>query len=378
MSLDLDELRFELDELDRDLVALYQKRMNICAKVAQYKIMNNKDILDVKREKEKIASVKGLVSGEYEGFAVEQLYKQIMTASRRYQYHLMGEKKPLKSDVFKEVDILPKTKDKSAKLIYQGIAGSYSNQASVAYFGNQYCLKHENTFEDTIKALIYKDFDYAILPIENSYVGSVIEVYDLLVKYDIYIVAQYIQNINHVLLANKNSDISDIKEVYSHNQALMQCRDFIRNYKFKEIECINTALAALKVKESNDISKAAIASEIAADIYDLKIIKKNIAPDENMTRFIIVSKAPIFLNKASRISLMFELKHKSGALYNILANFIFNGINMLNIESRPIKNKNWQYRFFIDIEGKLSDSNIKNALNSIKEEALNMKIFGNY
>ena len=213
---------------------------------------------------------------------------------------------------------------------------------------------------------------------ENSNSGHILDVYDLLVENDIYIVGEYLQKVNHALLGIKGARICDIKEVYSHPQALMQAHDYIKKNNFLEKACLNTAMAAKEIKDENDFSKAAIASELAADIYNLEILDKNIVGTANTTRFIILSKNAIYKENANRISLMFELKHTSGALYSILANFIFNGINMLNIESRPIKNKEWEYRFFVDIEGRLSDANIINAIAGIKEEAINIKIFGNY
>lgn len=378
MDLDLSKIRQELDEIDKEIVKLYKQRMSTCELVAEYKMKTGKSILDTKREEEKINSVKALLDGEYDKIAIEQLYKQIMVASRRYQYQLLAEKIHFKEEVFKKLEELPKVKDKSAKLVYQGIKGAYSYQATLAYFGKDFTISNVDTFDTAVEKVANGEYDYAVLPMENSNSGHILDVYDLLVENDIYIVGEYLQKVNHALLGIKGARICDIKEVYSHPQALMQAHDYIKKNNFLEKACLNTAMAAKEIKDENDFSKAAIASELAADIYNLEILDKNIVGAANTTRFIILSKNAIYKENANKISLMFELKHTSGTLYSILANFIFNGINMLNIESRPIKNKEWEYRFFVDIEGRLSDANIINAIAGIKEEAINIKIFGNY
>lgn len=376
--MELGKIRAELDKIDKEIIKLYKKRIDMCALVAENKMKTGKAILDTKREEEKIESAKALVDGDYEKIAVEELYKQIMITSRRYQYKLLTEKAYIKDSLFLKVEELPKIKDKSAKLVYQGIEGAYSYQAALSYFGKEFDISHVDTFEAAVQMVLSQKVDYAILPIENSNAGPVLDVYDLLVENDIYIVGDYLQKIDHALLGISGASLKDIKEVYSHPQALMQARDYIKEHNFLERACLNTAMAASQIKKEAKLTKAAIASEISAKIYDLEILDKNIVNTANTTRFIILAKNPIYKENSNKISLMFELKHTSGSLYSSLANFIFNGINMLNIESRPIKNKEWEYRFFVDIEGKLSDANVINAINSIEEEAISIKIFGNY
>lgn len=376
--MELGKIRAELDKIDKEIIKLYKKRIDMCALVAENKMKTGKAILDTKREEEKIESAKALVDGDYEKIAVEELYKQIMITSRRYQYKLLTEKAYIKDSLFSKVEELPKVKDKSAKLVYQGIEGAYSYQAALSYFGKEFDISHVDTFEAAVQMILSQKADYAILPIENSNAGPVLDAYDLLVENDIYIVGDYLQKIDHALLGISGASLKDIKEVYSHPQALMQARDYIKEHNFLERACLNTAMAASQIKKEAKLTKAAIASEISAKIYDLEILDKNIVNTANTTRFIILAKNPIYKENSNKISLMFELKHTSGSLYSSLANFIFNGINMLNIESRPIKNKEWEYRFFVDIEGKLSDANVINAINSIEKEAISIKIFGNY
>ena len=222
--------------------------------------------------------------------------------------------------------------------------------------------------------------DYAVLPIENSSAGIVSENYDLLVEYDNYIVGEQIIRIDHSLMGLPGAKLSDIRTVYSHPQALMQCADFFDDHKeLNQVAVRNTAFSAKKVKDDGDISQAGIASHISADIYGLQVLESCIQNNKNnATRFIIVSAEKICRRDSDRISICFETPHKSGALYHMLAHFIYNGINMLNIQSRPIADKAWEYRFFVDFEGRFSDSAVQIALRGIREEAIALKILGTY
>jgi len=222
--------------------------------------------------------------------------------------------------------------------------------------------------------------DYAVLPIENSSAGAVTHNYDLLIKYHNYIVAETFLSVDHALLGLSEAKEGDIQTVFSHPQALMQCSEFLNaNRDWRQISVENTAVAAKKVFEDGDPSQAAVASEIAGKIYGLKVLKSSVNHNKNnTTRFIILSREPVYREDAAKISISFELPHKSGSLYNMLSNFIYNGVNMMMIESRPILGRNWEYRFFVDIEGNLSDASIQNALKGISEEGSNMRVLGNY
>ena len=197
---------------------------------------------------------------------------------------------------------------------------------------------------------------------------------------DNYIVGEQIIKIDHSLLGVPGAGLSDIKTVYSHPQALMQCSEYLENNRqWNKISLKNTAVSAKKVKDDNDISKAAIASHISADIYGLEVLDECIQNNKNnSTRFIIVSGRKICRKDSGRISICFEIPHKSGSLYHMLSHFIYNGVNMTNIQSRPIQGRNWEYRFFIDFEGKFTDDAVQNALRGLKEETIALKILGTY
>ncbi len=377
MALDLDKIRQELDEIDRQLVALYEQRLKTCDLVADYKIEQSKPVLDAEREEQKLAAVSSLVQSPYDKRAVEELYRQIMTASRRRQYKKMAEQGAFVQELFEEVDELPGIRDKSARIVYQGVEGAYSHQAALAYFGADCGMFHVNTFEEAVRCVVLREADYAVVPIENAKSGTVTDTYDLLVGHDVYIVGEHFQVVDHALLALPEAMLSDIRSVCSHPQALMQCKEYIQEQGLREEACLNTAMSARRIQEEQDKSKAAIASEQAAALYGLQVLARNISRMENnTTRFIILSARNICRKSSGKISLMFELKHQAGALYNMLGNLIFNGVNMLHIESRPIREKSWEYRFFVDIEGKFSDAGIRNALTGIREEASCMKILG--
>ena len=222
--------------------------------------------------------------------------------------------------------------------------------------------------------------EYAVLPIENSSAGAVSDNYDLLIKYHNYIVAETYVTVNHALLGLPGARLEDIHTVFSHPQALMQSSEYLNsNRQWNQVSVKNTAVAAKKVLEDGDVTQAAVASETAGRLYGLKVLKSSINYNKNnTTRFIILAKKPLYREAADKVSICFEAPHRSGSLYNLLGNFIFNNVNMVMIESRPIPGRNWEYRFFVDIEGNLSQPAVVNALNGIRSEAAVLRILGNY
>lgn len=376
-TLDLQEIRKQLDIIDQELTALFEKRMKLCGNVAEFKMETGKPVYDKERENQKLEAITAMAEEGFEKQALRELFTQMMTISRRYQYKLLAEHGLWEDDGFQLVKGLNTA---GARVVYQGVEGAYSHEAALQYFGDGGEFYHVPSWEDAMKEVEAGRADYAVLPIENSSAGAVSDNYDLLVKYHNYIVAETFLPVHHALLGLPEAKEEEIRTVFSHPQALMQCSRFLNsNRQWKQISVENTAVAAKKVLEEGDISQAAIASEIAGKIYGLKVLKASINYNKNnTTRFIILSREPVYREDAAKVSISFELPHKSGSLYNMLSNFIYNGVNMMMIESRPIVGRNWEYRFFVDIEGNLSDAPIRNALKGISEEALNMRILGNY
>lgn len=375
-KLDLQKLRDGIDEIDKQIVALYEERMDICRQVAEYKIETGKKVFDRVREEEKIRKVKSLTSNEFNSRGVEELFEQIMSVSRKLQYQLLSEHGSLGRLPFMGVDVLQEGK---IRVVFQGAEGAYSQAAMVQYFGERIESFHVDTFRDAMSAIEEGSADFAVLPIENSTAGIVSDIYDLMVEFENYIVGEQIIKIEHCLLGIPGSSIEDIRTVYSHPQSLMQSARFLLQYDWKQISMQNNAFAAKKVIEDMDRSQAAIASAYAGDIYGLEVLKKGVnQSDTNSTRFIIVTNQKVFLKDAKKISICFEIPHESGSLYHMLSHFIYNNLNLCKIESRPIEDRNWEYRFFVDFEGNLADGAVKNALRGLRDEARNMKILGNY
>lgn len=375
--MDLQDCRNQLDQIDRQLVELFEQRMKVCGDVAEYKINSGKAVYDGEREQQKLDAVEGMAHGTFNQVAVRELFSQMMTISRRYQYRLLAEHGQVTRFGSRPVESLPAG---DAQVVYQGVEGSYGHAATLQYFGENVAAYHVRLFEDAMREVQEGRADYAVLPIENSSAGAVTDNYDLLIRYQNYIVAEIFTPVNHALLARPEAEMSDIRTVYAHPQALMQCSRFLNGQAdWQQISLENNAVAARKVGAETDKSQAAIASEIAGELYGLKVLKSLIQNNQgNTTRFIILSNQAIYRKDARKLSLSFELPHKSGTLYNILGNFIFNGVSMQKIESRPIPGRNWEYRFFIDIEGNLEDAGIRNALKGIEAESQNMRILGNY
>ena len=375
--MDLKDLRKQIDEIDSSLVELYEKRMEVSSAIADYKIANGKKVYDREREIEKIKTVKGLAHSDFNRIGVEELFSQIMSMSRKLQYQKLSEQGASLRLPFIQIDSLT---DSAKRVCYQGAEGAYSEEATIRFFGRDANSFHVDTFRDAFGALEDGSADYAVLPIENSTAGIVSEVYDLLTEYENYIVGEQIIDIKHCLLGVPGAKLEDITTVYSHPQSLMQSARFLTEHAdIKQISMKNNAFAARKVAEDKDKTQAAIASRRAGEVYGLEIIKEAINQAEsNSTRFIVVTNQKVFLKGAGKISLCLEIPHEAGSLYHIMSHFIYNGLNMTKIESRPIEDRNWEYRFFIDFDGNLEDSAVKNALRGLREEAKMMKILGNY
>lgn len=375
--LDLLGIRDQIDEIDSQIVKLYEKRMQLSSEVADYKIANGMEVLDRKREKEKLFTLGQLADNPYNQAGIQALYRQIMSNSRKLQYRKLAEHGMGNTQSFRKVKCLPM---KKAKVVFQGVEGAYSFTAMHSFFGESVDNYNVETWRDAMEALKRGEADYAVLPIENSTAGIVADIYDLLVEYHHSIVGEQIIHVDHALMGLKNSNLEDIKTVYSHPQALAQCGKFLEKHpEWKTKEYLNTAMAAKKVKDDRDLTQAAIASPYAAQCFGLQILKPHIfSCAENSTRFIIVSKEEIYQEGSGKVSVSFEAPHESGSLYNILSHFIYNDLNMTKIESRPIKDKSWEYRFFVDFDGNLDDSAVQNALFGIRKEASDLRILGNY
>ena len=370
------KLRDQIDSIDDQIVKLFEQRMAVSEGVAAYKRSVGKPVLDKEREKSKIEKVTAKTTNDFNRQGVESLFNQIMAISRMLQYQrLASERTDLEGFYEDEMKI---TKD--TKVVYAGVPGAYAEAAMLKFFGTEIDGFNVETFGDAMEAVHSGKADYAVLPIENSSTGSVNDVYDLLSEYDNHIVGETMVKIEHALLGLPGSRLEDIHTVYSHPQGLMQCSQFLDTKRdWQQVSLQNTAASAKRVVDDGNLSQAAIASKQAANNYGLIVLKDHLNDlDNNSTRFVVISHKKMFEKEANIISICFETLHESGSLYSVLSHFIFNGLNMTRIESRPIHGKPWQYQFFVDFAGNLEQQAVKNALHGIQSETESFRILGNY
>ena len=265
-------------------------------------------------------------------------------------------------------------------VVYQGEPGAYSEAAARNFFGKEILAKGLYSFEDTFQALDRGDADYAVLPIENSSTGAIRQVYDLLEQYDFFFVGETTIEINHALMGLPEAELTDITTVYSHEQGLFQCEKYLSFHpEWNTVTQADTAGSAKMVAQLQDIHKAAICSELAAELYGLKILEHKINTQKNnTTRFIIVSPKPEFRDYRDKICISLTTEHNSGALNNVLSIFAIHGINLLRLESRPIPNRTWEYMFFIEFTGDLLSEEMKKIIYEIEAKAKDLRILGNF
>ena len=373
----LDELRMQLDEVDDEIVRLFEKRMDICKEVGKYKVGCGRKVFDRQRESSKLADVEGKASTDFNKKGIRELYQQLMSMSRKLQYQQLVRAGALGRLPFIE---MPPIDMVNARIVFQGTEGAYSQAAMRKYFGMDCNSFHVGTFREAMEAIEEGAADYAVLPIENAIAGAVNEVYDLLAEFENYIVGETILPVTHALCALPGAKVSDIELVYSKAEALMQTSRFLNSHPdWQQISVANTAVAAKKIIEDGDGRQAAVCSAYAAEIYGLSVLSDNINDEgENCTRFIVVTNQKVFTKEAKKISICFELPHEPASLYQLLSHFVYNDLNMTKIESRPVEGRNWEYRFFIDFDGNLADPAVKNAIRGLREESRNLRIFGNY
>lgn len=373
--MDITESREKIDLIDKQIVELFQKRMDISVEVANYKRKTGKKIYDKEREAEILEKLGNLADSQFNKQGVQELYTQIMSISRKLQYAMI--ESDYQNDNLEPVSHLDM---EGKRVVYFGEKAAYTEQAMIEFFGERAEAYSQTTFKQVMEELKSGRADYGVLPIENSSTGGITDCFDLLIDYDNYIVGEHEMRVEQCLLGLPGSDIHKIRKVFSHEQGLMQCSTFLEKYpQMEQVSYMSTAISAKKVKEEQKKEFAAIASRRAAKYYGLEILKENINYETtNTTRFIIISREPVYLKDSNKVSICFQLPHECGSLYNMLSYFIYNNLNMTKIESRPIEGRKWEYRFFVEIEGNLEDPGVKNALHGIREEAGAYKLLGNF
>lgn len=374
----LDHIRQSIDDYDKQIVELFELRMGKAIEALRYKQEQGIPVLQNDRELKVLEKVKSNLKNKELHLEIEQLYQTIMKLSRQIQAREWNLSDFL---LIGETIVLPLGERlKEKRIAFQGEPGAFGHQALKSYFGQEDTIINFEKFEDVFMALQEGKVDYGILPIENSSTGGIHDIYDLLLKYDLYIVGEQYLQVDQHLVGIKGAEIGDIQEVYSHVQGFHQSKNFLEQFpEWKLIPLENTAASAKYVRDKNDRSKAAVASREAANIYGLDIIKENIHTNkENWTRFIVIGKKVEISKDSKKISLIYSLRNNVGSLFESLGVFVQQGINLVKLESRPIPNHPWKYHFFVDIEGNLLDKQVQEAIKQIQEKSFSIKILGNY
>lgn len=376
--MDLQEARNNINEIDAQLVALFKQRMELSKNIAACKKEANLPVFDRMRERDVLNHVCDQAGGEFEDY-VRVLYGTLFDVSRSYQHQLIGSRSELKKTIEEALEKTEQLFPQRAVVACQGVEGAYSQNACDKLFTLPNIM-YFNNFQGVFQAVEKGMCRYGILPIENSTAGSVNEVYDLMKKHNFSIVRSIKLRIDHSLLAKKGTKLSEIKEIFSHQQAIDQCSEFLKGLKGVKITvCENTAAAAKMVAESERTDIAAISSGNCAKLYSLSVLSDTVQNnDNNYTRFICISKDMEIYPGADKISLMFSISHKPGALYNVVSRFASLGLNLTKLESRPMPGKDFEFMFYFDLNASVYDPKVLSLLGEFDDEFDQFTFLGAY
>ena len=375
---ELEQLRGDIDAIDRQIVDLMKQRMETVAQVAEYKKANNIPVLDSGRERALLSKV-GQEAGEELADYIQSMYRAIMAASRSYENGKLGRGSKVYDGIKKAMEETPQLFPQRPIVACQGIEGAYSQIACDRLFKVPSILYFQS-FDHVFKAVESGMCQYGILPIENSTAGSVNAVYDLMIRHNFSIVRSARLKVSHNLLAKPGTKLEDIRDIYSHEQAISQCAGFLVGLKNVAVHVVeNTAVAARMVAQSERSDVAALSSRLCAEQYDLEIVQDNVQDqDNNYTRFICISKKPEIYPGADRTSLMMTLPHKPGTLYNVLAKFYALNINLQKLESRPLPNREFEFMFYFDVEASVYAPELENLFRDLEAESEQLRYLGTY
>ncbi len=351
--MNLDDLRKQIDDLDTLIVNLIAERMKVTKEIGQEKQQIGKAVEDKAREKAVLEKVRAqATAARLSPEEIEAVYLKIIAASKEAQ---------------------------SATVAFQGELGAYSEEAALQYFGAGARLQPCESLEEVFQLVEKSQVQYGLVPVENSLEGSISRTYDLLLDSDLKVNGETELRVVHCLIGLPEATLDGVKEVYSHPQALGQCKNFILKMGWRPNATYDTAGSVKYIKESHSVDKAAIASARAAELYGMKILLKGIEDNsQNFTRFFVLAKTETAPTGNDKTSIVFTVKHKPGALYEALKELADKRLNLTKIESRPTRQKPWEYNFYVDVDGHHRDSNVRAAIESLKEATVFVKILGSY
>lgn len=376
--MDMEKLRNEIDEIDDSLVKLFEKRMQSTARLAKHKKEHSVPVSDRTREREIIYRMSGKVAPEFAGYT-KSLYNTLFDLSKSYQNSLISPESKLASEIKKSLEGSEKLFPERAVVACQGTEGAYSQFACDRMFKYPEIM-YVNSFDSVFEAVGRGLCRYGILPLENSTAGSVTAVYELMQKHKFYIVGSIKLCISHSLLAAPGVRLDEVKEIFSHEQALNQCSKFLSELKdVKVTVCANTAEAAKSVADSGRSDCAAICSGDCAELYGLSEITSGISNTENnYTRFICISKELEIYPGASCTSLMVRLPHKPGSLYSVISRFAALGVNLTKLESRPVPGSDFEFMFYFDVDASVYSPELAELITQLENELPGLVYLGSY
>lgn len=378
MIMDINELRGQIDQIDERLIELFAMRMNVAAAIGDYKNKNNLPVYVPNREREKLKDVAEKAGPEMANYT-RVLYSMLFELSRSYQSKRNGTPSPLYQQIRNAIENTPRLFPTAPMVACQGVEGSYAQIACEKMIRDPFIMYFKN-FEGVFTAIEQGLCQYGILPIENSTAGSVKKVYDLMIHHKFSIVRTFRLKIDHNLLANPGAALSDIKEIYSHEQAINQCSGFLAKYPgIRIIPVENTAVAAEMVSTSGRTDVAAISSRSCMELYGLVSLASSIQDEgNNRTRFICISKNLEIYPGSDKTSVMMILNHRPGALYRVLARFYTLGINVTKLESRPIPDRDFEFMFYFDLDTSIYSEEFVQLICELDELSEEFTYLGSY
>ena len=376
--MELHDLRKEIDAIDDELVKLFTQRMEVSAKIAGYKKEKSLPIFVPAREREKLADVAKKAGPEMANYT-RVLYSMLFELSRGHQNKLNGNVSALYDEITRAIESTPKLFPQAPMVACQGVEGAYSQIAAEKIFKSPFIMYFKN-FEGVFTAIEKGLCQYGVLPLENSTAGSVKKVYDLMIQHNFSIVRTFRLKIDHNLLTKPGTKLSDIKEIYSHEQAINQCSEFLQTLSGVTIVPVaNTAIAAEMVSQSDRKDIACLSSRNCMELYNLECLASSIQDKgNNHTRFICISKNLEIYPGSDRTSIMMVLPHRPGSLYKFLARLYALGINVTKLESRPIPDRDFEFMFYFDLETSIYSEEFVQLMCELEDLCEEFKYLGSY